>query len=56
MITGRKRLTAGAAEGALLPATSISHQIQDNMGANFGPVPDADQRAEMLRAFNALPA
>ena len=40
----------------LIPATSKSHHMKDNMGANFGPVPDSNQRAEMLRAFDALPA
>ena len=39
----------------LIPATSKTHHMVDNMGANFGPVPDADQRKEMMRAFNALP-
>jgi len=41
---------------SLIPATSKPHHMKDNMGANVGPVPDADQRAEMLRVFNALPA
>jgi diketogulonate reductase-like aldo/keto reductase len=40
----------------LIPATSKTHHMQDNMGANVGPVPDTDQRAEMLRVFDALPA
>ncbi|RLQ23341.1 aldo/keto reductase [Seongchinamella sediminis] len=39
----------------LIPATSKTHHMADNMGANTGPVPDAAQRAEMLRAFDALP-
>ena len=39
----------------LIPATSKVHHMQDNMGANRGPVPDAQQRAEMLRVFRALP-
>ncbi len=40
----------------IIPATSKVHHMVDNMGANHGAVPDADQRAEMLRAFEALPA
>lgn len=40
----------------LIPATSKTHHMEDNMGANVGPVPDAEQRAEMLRVFRALPA
>jgi diketogulonate reductase-like aldo/keto reductase len=39
----------------LVPATSKVQHMQDNMGANRGPVPDAKQRQEMLRAFEALP-
>ncbi len=38
----------------IIPATSKVHHMEDNMGANFGPVPDAAQREEMLRAFAAL--
>ncbi len=40
----------------IIPATSKVHHMVDNMGANHGAVPDADQRVEMLRAFEALPA
>lgn len=39
---------------SLIPATSRVHHMQDNMEANFGPLPDSKQRAEMLRAFSAL--
>ena len=38
----------------IIPATSKVHHMQDNMGANRGPVPDAEQRKEMLRAYAAL--
>lgn len=38
----------------LIPATSKVHHMRDNMQANFGPLPDASQRADMLRAFAAL--
>jgi diketogulonate reductase-like aldo/keto reductase len=39
---------------SLIPATSKVHHMQDNMQANFGPLPDSRQRAEMMRAFTAL--
>ena len=51
-----KFILAHPAVTSLIPATSKTHHMKDNMGANFGPVPDSNQRAEMLRAFNALPA
>jgi aryl-alcohol dehydrogenase-like predicted oxidoreductase len=38
----------------IIPATSKVHHMEDNMQANFGPVPDEAQRAEMLRVFNSL--
>ncbi len=38
----------------IIPATSKLHHMQDNMMANFGPVPDAKQREEMLRTFEGL--
>lgn len=38
----------------LIPATSKPHHMEDNMGANFGPVPDAAQREEMLRIYQSL--
>ena len=38
----------------LIPATSKVHHMEDNMGANYGPVPDSKQRAEMLRAFQEM--
>ncbi len=38
----------------VIPATSRVHHMQDNMQANFGPLPDGRQRAEMLRVFTAL--
>mgnify|MGYP001813474961 CR=1 FL=1 len=40
----------------IIPATSKVHHMEDNMGANVGALPDEQQRAEMLRAFRALPA
>ena len=38
----------------IIPATSKAHHMEDNMKANFGRVPDGDQREEMLRAFASL--
>jgi len=38
----------------IIPATSNARHMSDNMKANFGRVPDAQQRAEMLRVFQAL--
>ncbi|QIB65372.1 aldo/keto reductase [Kineobactrum salinum] len=38
----------------VIPATSKPHHMRDNMQANFGPLPDPAQRAEMLRVFAAL--
>jgi diketogulonate reductase-like aldo/keto reductase len=40
----------------VIPATSKPHHMQDNMQANFGPMPDAAQREEMLKALAALQA
>jgi aryl-alcohol dehydrogenase-like predicted oxidoreductase len=42
------------AVSCVIPATSKVHHMQDNMQANVGPVPDADQRSEMLRVFESL--
>ncbi len=38
----------------IIPATASVAHMQDNMRANFGPVPDAGQRAQMLRIFESL--
>ncbi|MEM9254063.1 MAG: aldo/keto reductase [Pseudomonadota bacterium] len=38
----------------IIPATANAKHMRDNMGANFGRVPDAEQRAEMLSIFEAL--
>ena len=42
------------AASCVIPATSKVHHMEDNMMANFGKLPDADQRAEMLRVFESL--
>jgi diketogulonate reductase-like aldo/keto reductase len=49
-----KFIIAHPAVTCLIPATGDIRHIQDNMGANFGPVPDSHQRAEMLRVYQAL--
>ncbi|MEZ5570421.1 MAG: aldo/keto reductase [Halioglobus sp.] len=38
----------------IIPATAVASHMTDNMLANFGRVPDADQRAEMLRIFESF--
>lgn len=38
----------------IIPATSKAHHMIDNMKANFGRVPDASQRQEMIRLFQSL--
>lgn len=38
----------------LIPATAKLHHMQDNMGANFGAVPDSGQRQEMLKIYQSL--
>ena len=38
----------------IIPATSKVSHMKENMQANFGPVPDTAQHADMLRLFAAL--
>lgn len=38
----------------VIPATSKPHHMVDNIGANTGLLPDEQQRAEMLRAFESV--
>lgn len=38
----------------IIPATAKSHHMADNMQANFGRVPDADQRQAMIRIFESI--
>ena len=49
-----KFIIGHAAVTCLIPATAKLHHMQDNMGANFGPVPDASQRREMLKIYQTL--
>lgn len=51
-----KFIIAHPAVTCLIPATSKVHHMKDNMAANSGPVPDKNQRTEMLRVFSALPS
>ena len=39
---------------SIIPATASVSHMTDNMRANFGRLPDAQQRAEMLRVFEQL--
>jgi diketogulonate reductase-like aldo/keto reductase len=39
---------------SIIPATASVSHMTDNMRANFGRVPDEQQRAEMLRVFEQL--
>ncbi len=38
----------------VIPATSKVHHMEDNMQANFGRLPDADQRREMIQVLDRL--
>ena len=38
----------------IIPATSKAHHMIDNMKANFGRIPDANARQEMIRLFESL--
>lgn len=38
----------------IIPATASVHHMQDNMRANYGRLPDAQQRAAMLQLFEQL--
>jgi diketogulonate reductase-like aldo/keto reductase len=49
-----KFILAHPAVTCIIPASSKAKHMQDNMGANFGPVPDAAQRKEMLRLYQSL--
>lgn len=49
-----KFIIAHPAVTCLIPATSKAHHMTDNMGANFGAVPDAGQRKAMLEIYKAL--
>ncbi|MFT6051648.1 MAG: aryl-alcohol dehydrogenase-like predicted oxidoreductase [Halioglobus sp.] len=40
----------------VIPATSKARHMADNMAANVGRLPNADQRTEMLRLFDAIQA
>jgi diketogulonate reductase-like aldo/keto reductase len=49
-----KFILGHAAVTCIIPATAKARHMADNMQANFGRVPDAAQRAEMLRVFDSL--
>jgi aryl-alcohol dehydrogenase-like predicted oxidoreductase len=49
-----KFILAHPAVTCIIPASSKAKHMRDNMGANFGPVPDAAARDEMLRYYQTL--
>jgi len=49
-----KYILAHPAVTCIIPATARVHHMVDNMQANFGRVPDPQQRADMLRLFEQL--
>ncbi len=49
-----KFILAHPAVTCIIPASSKAKHMRDNMGANFGAVPDAAARDEMLRYFQTL--
>lgn len=49
-----KFILSHPAVSCIIPATSKPHHMVDNMQANFGRVPDARQREEMIRIYNNL--
>jgi len=49
-----KFILAHPAVTCIIPASGKAKHMADNMGANFGPVPDAAQRDAMLRHFESL--
>ena len=49
-----KFILAHPAVTCIIPASSKAKHMRDNMGANFGPVPDAAARDEMLRFYQTL--
>ena len=49
-----KFILAHPATTNIIPATSKVHHMEDNRKANFGRVPDEQQREEMLRVFASL--
>ncbi|MEP6388767.1 MAG: aldo/keto reductase [Halioglobus sp.] len=49
-----KFILSHPATTSIIPATSKTHHMIDNMKANFGRVPDAGQRQEMIRLFQSL--
>ncbi|GAB3291670.1 aldo/keto reductase [Parahaliea aestuarii] len=51
-----KFIVSHPAATCVIPATSKLQHMEDNMQANFGRLPDAAQREEMLRVFAALQA
>jgi diketogulonate reductase-like aldo/keto reductase len=49
-----KYIVSHPAVSCVIPATSKSHHMLDNLGAGFGPLPDAATRERMLSYFQSL--
>lgn len=49
-----KPILGHPAATCIIPATSKTHHMIDNMQANFGQVPDQSQRKEMRAIFSSL--
>ena len=49
-----KFIISHAAVTCVIPATSKSHHMIDNLGAGFGDLPDADTRNRMIKYFTEL--
>ncbi|MGE5255423.1 MAG: aldo/keto reductase, partial [Hyphomicrobiales bacterium] len=49
-----KFVVAHPAVTCVIPATAKAHHMQDNMGAGFGRIPDANLRGKMLNFFESL--
>ncbi len=49
-----KFIVGHPATTCVIPATAKVSHMTDNMKANYGGIPDTQQRAEMLRSFQAL--
>jgi len=49
-----KFIVSHPAVTCVIPGTSRLDHMEDNLGAGFGPLPDAAMRARMARYFGSL--
>jgi len=49
-----KFIASHPAVTCVIPATAKVHHMEDNMAANFGPLPSPSMRKRMLQYFTAL--